>query len=132
MTNAAHESFPQNSQNPPASSYSSISAILKLISSRQQNLDGYANIGGLVRAFSYPSTKFKGSGSESENLGTYHQQFMNVCKTFNLTEGEAFYNLYILFETGSEAARLCHKHVLNRAENFTQAFDMLYSRFMSN
>ena len=72
VSNTAHEAFPENSQKPPASSYSSIGAIPKLISSHQQNSDGYANIGGLMRAFSHPPTKFKGSGSESENLGTFY------------------------------------------------------------
>ena len=91
-----------------------------------------ASVNGLIRAFSHPSSKFKGSGSVLENLGTYHQQFMNVCKTFNLTEKEAFMNLYILFETGSEAGRFCYKHALNKAKNLTEAFEMLYRRFMSN
>ena len=101
-TKAAHEAFPENSQNPPASSHSSVGAIPKLISSRQQNSDGYANIGGLMRAFSHPSAKFKGSRSESENLGTCHQQFMNVYKTFSLTQGEDFCNLYILFKQAAK------------------------------
>ena len=128
--NSQYENIPTNTKHIDTTSYSSIGAIPKLQTTRNTNSEGHANVSGLSRAFSHPSLKFKGSGSASENLGTYHQQFMNSCKTYNLTEQEAFNNLYVLFETGSEEGRFYHKHVLNNASTLAQAFDMLYRRFM--
>ena len=80
-----------NTNNTPTShnlcatttSYSSIGAIPKLIRNRSNN--SAASVNGLIRVFSHPSSKFKGSVSVLENLGTYHQQFVNVCKTSNST-----------------------------------------------
>ncbi len=57
---------------------------------------------------------------------------MKLCMSFNLTEKEAYTNLYILFPTGSQAGRFYHKHVLTRARSLDEAFKMLHSRFMSN
>ena len=110
-------------------SYSSVGSIPKLPLSRPNNSN--PNVSGLFRAFSHPSSKFQGSGSVIENLGTFHQSYMNICKSFNLTEDEAFSNLYVLFPTNSEAGRYYHKHVANRAKNLEEPFYLLYNRFKS-
>ena len=68
-----------------------------------------------MKSFTHPTTNFSGEGDLTENLGAYHQSFMNVGRSFNLTEKEAFAKLYILFPTSSQAGRFCHKHVLTRA-----------------
>ena len=49
-----------------------------------------------------------------ENLGTFHQSYINTCKTFNLMEEEALSNLYALFPTNSDAGIFYHKNVVNR------------------
>ena len=71
-------------------SYSSVGSIPKLPSSRPNNSS--PNVSDFFRAFSHPSSKFHGSGSVMENLGTFHQSYINICKSFNLTEDEAFSN----------------------------------------
>ena len=112
--------------------YSSIGPIPQLPRDRTRHEAPSANIGGQIKSFNHPSTKFSGEGDPAENLGAYHQSFMNLCRSFNLTEKEAFANLYILFPTGSQAGRFYHKHVLKKARSLDEAFKMLYSRFMSN
>ncbi len=57
---------------------------------------------------------------------------MNLCRSSNLTEKEAYANLYFLSPTGSQAGRFYYKHVLTRARSLDEAFKMLYSRFMPN
>ena len=76
-------------------SYSSVGAIPRLTARRQHNSWSSGNANGVFRAFSHPSSKLYGSGSMHENLGTFHQSYINTCKTFNLTEDEVFSNLYV-------------------------------------
>ncbi len=90
--------------------YSSIVAIHQLSRGRTQNDAPRANIGGLIKSFNHPSTKF----------------------SVNLTEKEIFANLYILLQIGSQAGRFYHEHVLSRVKSLDEAFRMRYSRFMSN
>ena len=72
-------------------SYSSVESIPKVPLSRPNNSS--PSVSGLFRAFSHRSSKFYGSGSVTESLGTFYQSSMNICKSFNLTENEAFSNL---------------------------------------
>ncbi len=111
--------------------YSSIGAILRLPSRRDGNDHTGSNVSGLFQAFPHLKPKFMGSGSITENLGTFHQGFMNICTTFKLTKEEAYDNLYIMFGPEIEASRFYHKHVRPRAQNLDQAFTMLYNCFMS-
>ena len=113
-------------------SYSFIGAIPRLPAKRQHDSYLSGNVNGVFRAFSHPCSKFHGSGSMHENLGTFHQSYINTCKTFNLTEDEAFSNLYVLLPINSDAGRFYDKNVVNRAKNLNEAFNMLYARFMSS
>ena len=112
--------------------YSSIGAIAQLSRDRTRDDAPQANIGGLNKYFTHPTSKFSGEGDLAENLGAYHQSFMNICRSSNLTEKGAFANLYILFPSSSQADRFYRKHVLTKARSLDEAFKMLYSRLMSN
>ena len=81
----------QHNAGATTTSYSSIGAIPNLIKTRSYSSTVPLNC--LIGAFPHPSSKFNGPGSVLENLGTYHHQFMNVLKTFNLTERKALVNL---------------------------------------
>ena len=67
--------------------------------------DERSNVIGLIKAFSHLSSQFSGSGSIEENVGTFHQNYANLCRTFRITKTEAFDNLCMLFKANSEAER---------------------------
>ena len=68
----------QHKAGATTTSYSRIGAIPKLIRTRSDN--STVSLNCLIRAFPHLSSKFNGSGSVLENLGTYHHQVMNVLK----------------------------------------------------
>ncbi len=88
---------PHKREQPPYPvSYSSIETISSLPEYRsRENSSNRPSVAGLIKAFSHPQSKFTGSGEVIENFGSYHQSFVNLCKTFKLTQHEALDNLYI-------------------------------------
>ena len=112
--------------------YSSIGTIPSLPEYRsREHSSNRPNFAELIKAFSHPQSKFTGSGEVTENLGSYHQSFVNLCKIFKLTQHEALDNLYILIKTDREAGRFYSKHVVARSNSHDEAFEMMYSIFMS-
>ncbi len=119
-------------RNAPHRRYTSIEAIPELPESRERaEVNGRSNIAGLMKAFSHPQSMFSGTGDVSENFGSYHQSYVNLCRKFHLTQNEAYDNLYILFKTNSEAGKYYHKHVLLNGRSLDEAFGIMYSRFIS-
>ncbi len=112
-------------------SYSSVGEIHLLPARRSEGRSSGPNLNGLFRVFSHPSSKFSGFGDMMEDLRSFHQQFMDTSKSCNLTDEEAFENLYILFPTKSQASLFYHMHVRDKAPNLSEAFTMLYGRFVS-
>jgi len=121
--------FPENPHVQPHTRYSSIGSIANIPDRNRPNEK--SNVGGLIKSFTHLSSQFTGSGSIDEHLGTFHQNFANLCRTFRLTKIEAYENLYILFKTNSEAGRYYHKHVLPNARSLDEALSLMYVRFMS-
>ncbi len=103
-------------------SYSSVGGIPRLPARRSEGRSSGRNLNGLLRGFSDPSSKFSGSLDIMGDLGSFHQQYMNTCKSRNLIDEEAFENLYILFPTKSWASLFHSKHVLDKNSNLSEAF----------
>ncbi len=85
----------------------------------------------MITALLHPQPKFTGPVEVTENLESNHQSFVNLCRTFKLTQNEALDSLHALFTADSEAGRYYHKHVVSRARIIDEAFGLMYSRFMA-
>ncbi len=66
-------------------SYSNIGAIPRLPINRSTHQTSSANVNGRFRAFTHPTSKFSGLGSMHENLGTFHQSYINTVLVRRLT-----------------------------------------------